>query len=201
MNRSARGGFLMVLACLFATAQAAEPSGTWKITPKPGFRARDSVVQLHQGGGRWSGTMFHHLGHRSGLEEVRYENGKLSFSVRDQRRGYTTQFEGTVGSDSMEGHSLVRGRGRTQRVEWEAKRTHDAPLASEIDVAPPVAADIDLNDENYQLWRDYVLPDPKEMAWEQIPWLTTFKDGILAADASQKPLLLWTMNGHPLGCT
>ena len=31
--------------------------------------------------------------------------------------------------------------------------------------------------------------------------LTTFKDGILAADTAGKPLLLWTMNGHPLGCT
>jgi hypothetical protein len=39
------------------------------------------------------------------------------------------------------------------------------------------------------------------LAWQQIPWATTFKDGIVAADAAGKPLLLWTMNGHPLGCT
>jgi hypothetical protein len=201
MRRSTPGGFLLVLACLIGTGQAAEPAGTWKITPKQGFRARDAVVRLQQEGGRWTGILFHHLGHRSELQDVRYEDGKLSFVVRDQRRGSGTEYEATVGSDTMQGHSLVRRRDSTQRVEWEAKRTHDAPLADEITESPPVAADIDLNEGNYQLWRDYVLPDPKEMAWEQIPWLTTFKDGILAADSSQKPLLLWTMNGHPLGCT
>ena len=27
------------------------------------------------------------------------------------------------------------------------------------------------------------------------------EEGIVAADVAGKPLLLWTMNGHPLGCT
>ena len=67
--------------------------------------------------------------------------------------------------------------------------------------APAVEADIDLNDMNYETWRDHILPDLSEMAWNKIPWLSTFHDGILAADAAAKPLLLWTMNGHPLGCT
>jgi hypothetical protein len=66
---------------------------------------------------------------------------------------------------------------------------------------PPVEADIELREENYEIWRDHILPDLSEMAWNQIPWLSTFHDGILAADAASKPLLLWTMNGHPLGCT
>ena len=64
-----------------------------------------------------------------------------------------------------------------------------------------VEADIELTEENYQAWRDHILPRAGELAWEQIPWLTTFKDGILAADVANKPLLFWTMNGHPLGCT
>ena len=66
---------------------------------------------------------------------------------------------------------------------------------------PPVAADIDLDEENYKSWRDHILPETSELAWEKIPWLTTFKDGIDAASKAGKPLLLWTMNGHPLGCT
>ncbi len=67
--------------------------------------------------------------------------------------------------------------------------------------SPPVAADIDLNEQNYKSWRDHILPETSELAWEKIPWLTTFKDGLDAADRAGKPLLLWTMNGHPLGCT
>lgn len=74
-------------------------------------------------------------------------------------------------------------------------------LAQETTDAGAVQADIELRDENYAAWRDHILPNPSEMAWEQIPWLTTFKDGIVAAAAADKPLLLWTMNGHPLGCT
>ncbi len=64
-----------------------------------------------------------------------------------------------------------------------------------------MAADIDLDEENYKSWRDHILPETSELAWEKIPWLTTFKDGIDAASKAGKPLLLWTMNGHPLGCT
>jgi hypothetical protein len=81
-------------------------------------------------------------------------------------------------------------------------------LAQNLDQPDPLAlpegiepAPVELNESNFQTWRDHILPDERDLAYEQIPWLTTFKDGILAADAGQKPLLLWTMNGHPLGCT
>jgi hypothetical protein len=61
--------------------------------------------------------------------------------------------------------------------------------------------EIDLNRHNYDAWRDHILPAKDELAWEKIPWLTTFHDGISAAKKAKKPLLLWVMNGHPLGCT
>ncbi len=76
-----------------------------------------------------------------------------------------------------------------------------AESPTELPEFPPVAADIDLDEENYKSWRDHILPETSELAWEKIPWLTTFKDGIDAASKAGKPLLLWTMNGHPLGCT
>jgi hypothetical protein len=62
-------------------------------------------------------------------------------------------------------------------------------------------AKVELTDKNYADWKKHILPDTGELAWQQIPWATTFKDGIVAADAAGKPLLFWTMNGHPLGCT
>ena len=58
-----------------------------------------------------------------------------------------------------------------------------------------------LSMETYAMWQDFIKPTKKEMAWAQIPWLTTFYDGLLESDKKQKPLLLWVMNGHPLGCT
>ncbi|MGI9517621.1 MAG: hypothetical protein ACR2NP_11280 [Pirellulaceae bacterium] len=63
------------------------------------------------------------------------------------------------------------------------------------------AQDVQLHSENVDQWRDHILPGDGDLSWQQIPWLTTFADGIVAADEADKPLLLWTMNGHPLGCT
>ena len=58
-----------------------------------------------------------------------------------------------------------------------------------------------LNTDNYKMWKDFIKPTGKELAWVQIPWRSTFYDGLIDADNNQKPLLLWVMNGHPLGCT
>ena len=49
------------------------------------------------------------------------------------------------------------------------------------------------------MWKDFIKPTEKELAWAQIPWRTTFYDGLIDADKFNKPLLLWVMNGHPLG--
>ena len=46
-----------------------------------------------------------------------------------------------------------------------------------------------------------IKPTKEELAWAQIPWRSTFYDGLIDSDREQKPLLLWVMNGHPLGCT
>ena len=51
------------------------------------------------------------------------------------------------------------------------------------------------------MWRDFIKPTKEEMAWSEIPWETTFYDGLIESNKEQKPVLLWVMNGHPLGCT
>ena len=66
---------------------------------------------------------------------------------------------------------------------------------------PGWAQDMELDQHNLEDWRDHILPCDSDLTWLQIPWLTTYADGIRAADHADKPLLLWTMNGHPLGCT
>jgi hypothetical protein len=58
-----------------------------------------------------------------------------------------------------------------------------------------------LNDDHFAAWRQHILPSESELRWRKIAWLPTFSDGLVAADAQQMPLLLWVMNGHPLGCT
>ena len=58
-----------------------------------------------------------------------------------------------------------------------------------------------LNDRTYNMWQEFIKPTKKELAWAQIPWRSTFYDGLIDSEHEQKPLLLWVMNGHPLGCT
>src|SRR5262245_6521677 len=47
-------------------------------------------------------------------------------------------------------------------------------------------------------WRDHLRPCEAERAWERIGWHASFADGLRAANAERRPLLLWIMNGHPL---
>lgn len=52
-----------------------------------------------------------------------------------------------------------------------------------------------------EAWRDHIAPRAVETRWQQIDWRPTLGDGLRDAAAEQRPLLLWLMNGHPLGCT
>lgn len=58
-----------------------------------------------------------------------------------------------------------------------------------------------LHADTFAEWQAYLEPDADELAFQRIPWLATYVDGVQRADAERKPLLLWVMNGHPLGCT
>lgn len=187
-----------------ATGQAADTlAGTWKVRMSFGGRGgRVSILRLQLAGDKWTGVMLRSQGSRVAIENVSYKDGQVSFEVPREWNGqrFTTRYVGTFAEDTIKGTTEYQRRGRSQTLNWEATRTTEEEIARDVEI-PPVPADIDLNEENYRIWREHILPEPSEMAWEKIPWLSTFKDGILAADAAGKPLLLWTMNGHPLGCT
>ena len=59
----------------------------------------------------------------------------------------------------------------------------------------------DLTDKSYDAVRDSILPSKQEMAWKTIGWKSTLWDAVVQAQKDDKPILLWTMNGHPMGCT
>lgn len=59
----------------------------------------------------------------------------------------------------------------------------------------------ELSDAAFDKLRDYIVPKPEELKWKEIPWRATFWDGVKEAQAADKPLLVWAMNGHPLACT
>jgi hypothetical protein len=46
-----------------------------------------------------------------------------------------------------------------------------------------------------------IKPGKDEDKWSQIPWQIDLWEARKEAAAKGKPILLWEMDGHPLGCT
>jgi hypothetical protein len=46
-----------------------------------------------------------------------------------------------------------------------------------------------------------IKPHTDEQKWEQIPWLADLWQARKLAAEQGKPILLWEMDGNPLGCT
>lgn len=67
---------------------------------------------------------------------------------------------------------------------------------------PAAAADEfqegNLTDANYVKWRDHVLPRNWELSYRKIPWRSSYWEAVIEAQEADKPILLWSMNGHPL---
>lgn len=49
--------------------------------------------------------------------------------------------------------------------------------------------------------RQLILPSADEMRWREIPWIADLSEARRKAAREGKPILLWEMDGHPLGCT
>lgn len=65
----------------------------------------------------------------------------------------------------------------------------------------PQAALPELNEQNFDKLMQHIQPTKQEGRWQEIPWRNTFWDAVQEANRAEKPILLWGMNGHPLGCT
>jgi hypothetical protein len=50
-------------------------------------------------------------------------------------------------------------------------------------------------------WMAAIEPDAVETAYRAIAWRNQFWPAVEEARALGRPILFWTMNGHPLGCT
>ena len=63
------------------------------------------------------------------------------------------------------------------------------------------AGPTELSEATFDALRTAILPSKGEERWREIPWRTSTWDAVVEATATEKPVLLWAMNGHPLACT
>ncbi len=54
-------------------------------------------------------------------------------------------------------------------------------------------------DEFNRLHRD--VQTPRDATWRTIPWKTSVLEAQAIAARERKPIFIWAMDGHPLGCT
>lgn len=59
----------------------------------------------------------------------------------------------------------------------------------------------ELNDQTFAQLRDAIVPGAEEQSYLEIPWRESFVTAVNEAETDGRPILLWAMNGHPLGCT
>jgi hypothetical protein len=63
-----------------------------------------------------------------------------------------------------------------------------------------VAADT-ITADQYRTLLEVIRPTSDEDRWATIPWRINLWEARKEAAKEGKPILLWEMDGHPLGCT
>ncbi|MCH7904351.1 MAG: hypothetical protein IH944_07255 [Armatimonadetes bacterium] len=59
----------------------------------------------------------------------------------------------------------------------------------------------ELNEATFSKIRAAILLNPSAAQWETIPWQPELGPAITEARKQDKPILLWMMNGNPVGMT
>ncbi len=75
-----------------------------------------------------------------------------------------------------------------------------SPMRSSWAVVPQAQHAL-LGGKTLEQWSEIIDPKPAELEFLGLAWRSEFLSAALEAHASHKPILLWAMNGHPLGCT
>ena len=68
-------------------------------------------------------------------------------------------------------------------------------------LAMPAGAAGPISPDQFPRLHALIKPRADEEAWLQIPWQTSLTEARRKAAAEGKPILLWEMDGNPLGCT
>jgi hypothetical protein len=67
-------------------------------------------------------------------------------------------------------------------------------------IAPAARGAEPIRPEQFRALHTLIKPKAAEEKWEQIPWLASLWEARQRAAREGKPILLWEMDGHPLGC-
>lgn len=117
----------LVVTSFSAAAQAGEskdPTGTWKWTVTFNNQTRESTLKLRLEGDKLTGAMLGRDNQETPIEDAKYKDGEVSFSVTRERNGqkFTAKYSGKVSGDTIKGKMEFERDGQTRSRDWEAKR-------------------------------------------------------------------------------
>ena len=76
-----------------------------------------------------------------------------------------------------------------------------APGLALLALALPAPAAEPIAPDQFPSLHGLIKPRADEEKWLQVPWQTSLWEARRKAAAEGRPILLWEMDGHPLGCT
>ncbi len=127
MKRTSCIALILVVAGFTGTGRAADkpdPTGTWKWSVTFNNQTFEPTLKLKLDGDKLSGTMSNRDNQETAIDDAKFKDGEVSFSVTRERNGTkrTTKYKGKLDGDTIKGKSERERNGQNMETDWEAKR-------------------------------------------------------------------------------
>jgi uncharacterized protein (DUF2147 family) len=123
MKRVAAVVCVLALAGLVRAEEKPNPTGTWKYSTDRNGQTVETVITLKLDGDKLTGTL--KTGDtESKIEDAKYKDGEVSFTVTRERNGnkIATKYTGKITGDTFKGKREFDRNGQTTSRDFEAKR-------------------------------------------------------------------------------
>lgn len=97
--------------------------------------------------------------------------------------------------------SLRCGLTKADRNDNSRSNTINTLTCSAQSQLKPSPADPPLSEATFSYWKSFISPTKEELVWETLPWMTKLWEARAHAQKQGKPVMFWSMAGHPLGGT
>jgi hypothetical protein len=127
MKQFLAGTLVLAIVMTAGMVRAAEsPTGTWKWEVKVNEQTIDLSLKLKQDGDKLTGALTG-PGGETEIQDGKYKDGDLSFTVVRERNGQkmTFKYTGKVSGDTIKGKTDIDRDGQTSSRDWDAKRSKD----------------------------------------------------------------------------
>jgi hypothetical protein len=123
MKRLAAVVCVLAVVGMVRAEEKPNPTGTWKYTTEVNGQSFDTTIKLKLDGDKLTGTLTAR-DVESKIEDGKYKDGEVSFTVTRERNGnkFTTKYTGTIKGDTFKGKRETERNGQTQSRDFEAKR-------------------------------------------------------------------------------